>query len=149
MRTAALFRQGVAEPPACPWAKALGGLIVGSDAFAERIRRLLGDRPADADLPQRATLRARPSLEEIVRVVCRQFGAVSEGWSAASRCDDISRAVAAYLARRQYGYPAGEVARALGYRGHSSVSTAVSRIESGTDAVRRTVASLVRELTND
>jgi hypothetical protein len=140
---------GLAEPPACPWAKAFGGLIVGSDAFAQRIRRLLGDRPADPDLPQLAALKARPSLEEIVRVVGRHFGGVSEGWSTGSRCDGISRAVAAYLARRQYGYSAGEVARSLGYRGHSSVSTAVCRVQSGTDAVRRTVATLVRELAND
>ncbi len=140
---------GIAQPPECPWANAFRGLIVGSDTFAQRIRRLLGDRPADPDVPQLAGLRVRPSLEEIGAAVARHFGGVSASWPARSRCDDISRAVAAYLARCQYGYSAGEVARALGYRGHSSVSMAVSRVESGTDAVRRSIASLVRELTID
>ena len=32
---------------------------------------------------------------------------------------------AAYLARRRYGYSSAEIAKALGYRGHSSVGAAV------------------------
>jgi putative transposase len=139
---------GIAQPPACPWAKAFGGLIVGSEAFAQRIRRLLGDRPTDPDVPQLAHLRARPSLEQIIGAVAGHFGGSLKRWSAGSRCDDASRAAAAYLARRKYGYSTAEVARALGYRGHSSVGTAISRIEAGTDALRRSIATIVRKLTN-
>lgn len=140
---------GMAPSPVCPWAKALGGLIVGGDSFAQRIRRLLNDRPASEDLPQLACLRARPSLEAIVRTVAHHLGAATAGWSVGSRCNDLSRAAVAYLARRQYGYSAAEVASVLGYRGPSSVSTAVSRIESGNDTLRKLLATIVRELAND
>jgi hypothetical protein len=83
-----------------------------------------------------------------VGAVVGHFGGCPHGWVAGTRCDDAGRAAAAYVARRHYGYSAAEVARALGYRGHGSVGTAVSRIESGTDAVRRGIAKVVRELAN-
>ena len=60
------------------------------------------------------------------------------GW----RTNDARRAVTAYLARRRFGHPAGEVAKALGYRSGSSVTRAVARVESGTEQLRRTAAKL-------
>ena len=53
--------------------------------------------------------------------------------------------MAAYLARRRFGYAAGEVARALGYRSHGSVNTAVRRVESAAN-LSRTAATLERKL---
>ncbi|NUQ61358.1 MAG: hypothetical protein HUU20_02650 [Pirellulales bacterium] len=85
----------------------------------------------------------RPSLEEILSAVMAHFGGGRQGWSAGSRCDDISRSVAAYLARRQYGYSAAEIARALGYQGHGGVGTAVSRVETATEAVRKTLTAIM------
>jgi REP element-mobilizing transposase RayT len=114
-----------------PWAGALGGLIVGSDGFAARVGRLLGKRPADGEVPQLERLRQRPSLERIIEEVGRHFGREQSGWSAGTRSDDASRAVAAYLARRRFGYPAGTVASALGYRSHGSIHSAIARVECG------------------
>jgi chromosomal replication initiation ATPase DnaA len=54
--------------------------------------------------------------------------------------------VAAYLARRHFGYAARDVAAALGYRGHGGVHNAVLRVESGSDELKETLAKLVREL---
>jgi len=50
-------------------------------------------------------------------------------WSPGRRCDNIARAVAAYLGRTLARLPAGGVAAALGYRDPSSVSTACRRVE--------------------
>jgi hypothetical protein len=142
-------RAGIEEPPPCPWAGAMGGLIVGSQEFAGRIGHLLTARPADRDLPQLERLRLRPPPERIVAVVAAHFGRGGSGWAAGSRSDDASRAVAAWLARRRFGYSAGAVARALGYRGHSSVAAAIQRIESGNAALQKTIASVMSELAND
>jgi len=99
-------RAGIEEPPSSPFAAALEGVVLGSDRFVARVRRLLDDRPTD----------------------------------------DPSRAVAAYLAQRRFGYPAGTVAEALGYRNASSIPRAVARVESGNQRLERTVAKLERSL---
>ena len=85
---------GVAEPPPSPWKDALGGLLVGSQSFAMRVRRLLGDRQADPDVPQVERLRARPSLDRIVAVVAEHFGC-------ARGRGHRGREATAWIARRQ------------------------------------------------
>ncbi len=69
-------RAGVAEPPRCPWRDALGGLPVGSQSFAMRVRRLLGGRPADREVPQLERLRDRPGKNCELR-----HGLYYGGWS--------------------------------------------------------------------
>ncbi len=61
--------------------------------------------------------------------VAEHYGCAADEWSSGRRSDGIARAVAAYLARRRFGYPMAAIAEALGYRGHGSVGTAVSRVE--------------------
>jgi len=139
-------RAGIEEPPLSPFAAAFQGVVLGSDKFVARVRRFLDDRPPDGNVPQLEQIRARPSLEQIVRVVGEHFGQDTTRWSPGRRSDDASRAVAAYLARRRFGYPAGTVAAALGYRSASSIPRAVARVESGSQRLKRTVAKLERSL---
>ena len=65
---------GGVEPPPAPWKNAIGGLLVGSESFAMRVRRLLGNRERDPELPQLQRLRARPALERIVAAAAERFG---------------------------------------------------------------------------
>jgi len=139
-------RSGIDHPPPSPFAGALEGMLLGSDAFIARIRDLLEDRSPDKSIPQLKQIRARPSLKKIVAVVGEHFGQETQSWSPGRRSDDAGRAVAAYLARRRFGYPAREVAEALGYRSASSIPRAVTRIESGNQRLRRTVKKLERSL---
>lgn len=139
-------RAGIEEPPSSPFRAALQGVVLGSDKFVARVRRLLDDRPPDRSVPQQEQIRSRPSLEEIVRVVGEHFGQDTARWSPGRRSDDASRAVAAYLARRRFGYPAGTVAEALGYRSASSIPRAVTRVESGSQRLKRTVTKLEQSL---
>ena len=88
-------------------------------------------------------------LEGIVAVVPESFGTDPSRWSTARRIDDGSRAVAAFLARRKYGYRAGQVAEALGYASHGGVVTAIGRIENAGAALRRRLRQLEKMLTND
>ncbi len=138
------MRARAEEPPPRPFADAVGGLVLGSERFVRRVRRLLDARQEDAALPELRQLRPRPALARIVEEVADHFGHDPRGWG--RRVDDASRALAAYLARRRFGYPAREVALALGYRGHGGVSSAVARIESAGLALLRTVEELARKL---
>ena len=146
---ARFVRAGLAEPKKSPFADAVGGLLLGSAEFVARIQKLLKSRPADKALPQLEKLRPRPPLERIARAVAGHFGRDAAAWSAGTRSDDASRAVAAYLARRRFGYSAQEVAAWLGYSSHGSVRNALARVESGGTHLLGVVEELTQRLTND
>ncbi len=145
---AAFVRAGIGHRPDSPFAAAVGGLLVGSAMFVERIRGLLDGWPADKGLPQLERLRARPSLETICATVGAHFGRAADSWAPGTRSDDASRAVAAYLARRRFGYSACDVAEALGYRSHGSVRNAVTRVEAAA-ALSGPIEMLYKRLAND
>jgi len=71
------------------------------------------------------------------------------GWTPGRRADDGSRAVAAYPARRRYGYVVTEIAAALGYASHGGVVTAIRRIESGDARLLRAARDLESRLARD
>ena len=137
---------GINEPGESPFRQALGGFILGSGEFIENIRRRLKDRPADADVPQLEELRPRPPLAAILTAVGEHFDRDPADWSRGTRSEDASRAVAAYLARRRFGYRATAVAAALGYGSSSTVSHALRRIDNGPAQLRRTADRIARAL---
>ena len=93
---------------------------------------------------------AKPMTKsKIVAAVAREFGTKSGKWAAGSRSDDASRAAAAWLARRRYGYRAREIADVLGYSSHGGVVAAVQRIEAGSAELRRTIDKVDRRLASD
>ena len=145
-RYASFVRAGVQEPPRSPFTEAVEGLLLGSDAFVARIRALVDERPTDPSVPQLGHLQQRPSIEVIAKTVAEHFGADTRHWAPGCRVDDASRAMAAYLARRRFGHPAGKVAGVLGYRNACSVTRAVARIESGSDKLHRTATNLEKVL---
>ena len=81
-------------------------------------------------------------------VVAEAFDVTSDDWAPGRRQDDASRAVAAYLARRRFGYAAMAVAAALGYRDHAGVGQAIRRVEQGTTQLQRTAKRLEKKLLN-
>lgn len=137
---------GFDSPAKSPFADAVHGFIVGSEQFVTKIQRLLGARPQDPEVPELDRLRQRPQLAKIVKTVVGQFGDTDRRWRVGSRADDASRAIAAYLARRRYGYPAKAVASALGYAHPSSVSHAIRRVESASATVQQTIKRLERRI---
>jgi len=141
-------RAAIADRPDSPFAEAAGGLLVGSAAFVDRVRLLLEGRSADKGLPQLEALRPRPPLETILSVVAAHFGRESDSWMEGTRSDDAGRAVAAYLARRRFGYRARDVAAALGYRSHGSVRNALTRVEAAA-GLADVVDTLYKRLSND
>ena len=65
-------------------------------------------------------------------------------WCPGRRNDSAGRAVAALVARRRFGYSATEVAAALGYKSHSSVSRALRRIEPPSPQLALTIQRIER-----
>ena len=147
------YRQFVAEgldqAPASPLRQAVQGLVLGSATFVQRVQTLLAERAEDPELPTLRRLRKVPPLAWIIEHTAGQFGEDPAGWARGRRTDSIARAVAAWLARGRFGYPAGQTAKALGYGGPSSVAQAVRRVEAQRDTLARCLQQLVRDLAND
>ena len=123
-------RASIAESPAPPWKDAVEDLILGSELFVQRIRMKFCGKPANSPLPRRTELRDRPTLKDITEAVATEFRLDTVRWRAGSRDFDGSRAMAAYLARRCFGYAATEIAVA----DPSSVTHAVRRVEQASDS---------------
>ncbi|NQU22901.1 MAG: transposase [Candidatus Nealsonbacteria bacterium] len=140
------LRAAMSDPPVSPFEGAFHGLLLGSSAFVDRVRRMLAARPDDPDVTELRLLRARPPLDKIVSTVAEHFQADPRDWVPGRRCNDAARAVAAYLGRRRFGYAATEVAAALGYRDHSSTGRAVLRVENGTPKLQATAKRVERQL---
>ncbi len=145
---ARFLRAALDDPPASPFEGAFGGLLLGSSAFVDRVQHMLDERPDDPDVTELKRLRRRPPLDEIAAAVAEHFQADPGDWVPGRRCNDAARAVAAYLARRRFGYAATEVAAAFGYRDHSSTGRAVRRIENGTPQLQAAAEELERQLLN-
>lgn len=137
---------GLDEKLDSPWDRAVHGLVLGSDKFVSKVQALVADRPADASLPQLKRMRDRPSLARIVQSTATYFGHDVACWRRGGRVDDVSRALAAYLARVRYGYSATAAAAALGYASASSVTHAVKRVERRLSAHSKPLRQLGREL---
>ena len=131
-----------------PLSAAAHGLVLGSDAFLARIRGMLADRTDDAEMPTLRRLRRGAAMADVIAAVVAQLGGQPEHWRAGKRCDDLSRPVAAYVARQATALPGREIAEALGYRSLSSVSAACRRVESALKAgrLKETVQAILNEL---
>ena len=130
-----------------PFAAAVHGVVLGSDAFVARVRRMLADRSADADLPTLRRMQKGAEMARVVAAVVERLGGEPHRWLAGRRCDDISRAVAAYAARQATSLSGRQIADALGYRAGSSVTVACRRVEAALDSGR--LAPAVRSILSE
>lgn len=121
--------EGLGRPLDNPLSKAVHGLVLGSDAFVAKIRRLVEPRADDAELPGLRRLKRPADMAAVIAAVTGRLGGDPAGWQPGRRCDEFSRAVAAYVARQATSNALGRIAAALGYRGGNSISVASRRVE--------------------
>jgi REP element-mobilizing transposase RayT len=121
--------EGLTSPPKAPWADAVASFVVGSEHFVERVRALVSLRPPDPAIPQLRQMKKRPSLEAITEATVVALECDPATWTTGRRDDALGRALAAWIARRRFGYRMREVATWLGYAGTSGASEAVGSID--------------------
>ncbi len=136
----------IQDSPEYPFYGVVEGLVLGSQAFIDRIRELISQRSDDPAIMEIHRLRLRPSLEEIVRVATKQGKLSRPRWRQGSRSDNGSRAVIAFVSRRRYGYPCKEIAEILGYTSVSSISRSVRHVEANMDKYEERLGLLERKL---
>lgn len=114
-------RQGVAETP---WQNVKWGLVLGSAAFAQRVRDGLA---AGRETGSKRSLRARRTFEDVVAVVERLSG---EAWeSFRDRHRDKRRDLVLWIARRCTGLTLAELGRKAGGMDYGAVTMALRRFE--------------------
>ena len=134
-----------------PVSRAAHGLVLGSDEFVKRVRRLVAGRGRAVEVPQLGKLRRGADLEALIERVCRRMQVDRNSWLPGRRSDDLSRAICAYVVRRASGARLREVAAAFGYRSQSAISVACRRAEvaMGGVKVRREVEELLGDATTN
>ena len=114
------IREGLPERP---WEELKSQLVLGSDEFLEKVRKLVkGNR---REQPSLRKMEGRPSLDEIIGAVEAVKG---EKWEKfRDRYGDRGRDVVLYLGRIEGGLKLGELTKAAGNVDYVSVSVAVRR----------------------
>jgi REP element-mobilizing transposase RayT len=112
-----------------PVSRAAHGLVLGSDEFVKKVRKMLSGRGAQEEVPGLGRLRRGGDLEAMVERLVRRLKVDRSGWQPGRRSDDLARARCAYAVRRASGARNRELAAALGYRSASSVGAACRRAE--------------------
>jgi len=137
---------GLERPIEYPFAQAVEDLVLGTQAFVDRIRLMISQRDKDPGIRELNQLRVRPSLADVISAVSKRTRAASEQWRKGRRCDNGGRALAAFISRNWYGYRCTEVADALGYKSISSVSRSVRHVEMELNKYEKTLGLLKRDL---
>jgi len=120
-RAVGLYREFVKAGRAVEvWSELRGGILLGSDAFVDKLKPLLSDYEALKEVPRRERLTARPSLAKLFAKVPNKE----------TRNERIHEAL------RIHGYTLQEVGDAVGLH-YSTVSRIASRVASTSEQPRR------------
>lgn len=110
------------------------GAILGREEFIESIKRLLGEKEGNDDIPslKRLTV-ADISVEKIIKVITEKYG---EDALKSKKKLNIGRDVGIYLCRNLTGVKNIEIGRIFGIKG-AAVSIVLKRIEKEIDGSRK------------
>jgi hypothetical protein len=118
---------GLSDPPSSPFRDTFGGWVLGSAAFVERLRALVGAPTSDPPSP---AARQLAGLEvETVLAAVREYYDLEAAALRQSRDRHVARALAAWLCRRHTIAPLRELAGALGLLRADSVPILVRRFD--------------------
>ena len=117
-------------PPESPFNTAAGGVFLGSDSWVEQMRERLAQEPADANVPLRRRLAARPTRQRVLEAVKSRLKSSSGELGDARRRGNDARSAAIYLLRRLTDESVSSLAAEFGGVGTSAISMIVRRSES-------------------
>jgi len=94
---------GIDPPPPSPFRQAIDGLLVGSEKFTSRIKRLVDATPDDREVPDLRRFKSRPTISQIIEAVADHFGYHQVPWAVGCRSDGAARAAGALNYRNSSG----------------------------------------------
>lgn len=132
--------RGIETPPANPFESAAHGWLLGSQQFFDRIRSLVsGPKHRDEVPAARRLTGLEPAT--VLAAVARYYGVDQDGFRR-RRSGELSRDVAAWLARRLTAATLRELAPAFGMRHPDGVHNLVRRVDRALAATPRVVSDI-------
>jgi REP element-mobilizing transposase RayT len=119
--------RGTQEPS--PLDSVVGGMLLGSVAWVERMRKELGEQPESHDVPTLHRLAWRPSVEVILEVVSHCYGVDESAILERRRRGNDARLAALCLCRRLTDERVGRLAARFGGVSTAAITKAVTRGE--------------------
>lgn len=104
VRAKELYRQFVGSARGAeyrPWELMVGQTYLGGSSFCERIQKLIDERPRSREFPHAQRNLVRPSLDNVIECVCKEFTETVEMLKGKNRRP--GRKVLAYLAVTEAG----------------------------------------------
>jgi REP element-mobilizing transposase RayT len=138
------IRQGTVESP---WGRLIAGIILGTEAFAQRLRRQTRGNPREQ--AQLKALSKPVAWDEIVSTLEQAKGELWEQFS--QRHGDWGRDAALWLGRRQGRLSLAQLGELAGDIDYAAVGQAVSRFGKrlqDSDALRRQITKIQSQLSN-
>ena len=143
--TEGAVRQGAIEPP---WERVLNGIVLGSEAFAQRLRHEARGNPRE-----QLSLRPPPSPVSWARILYALEQAKGETWDEFSgRHADWGRDAALWLGRRVGRLRLAELGGLAGGLDYANVSQAIARFSrrlAGDPPLRQQLMAIEQQLSND
>jgi hypothetical protein len=118
---------GIEDPPPAPFGQAIGGWILGSDAFVARLRKLAAAIPSKTPVAEARQLASLDPKRVLAAVV--DFYPVEPALLAKRHDPHVARAVGAWLCRRHTEATLGELAEWLGLSRADSVPNLTRRFQ--------------------
>jgi chromosomal replication initiation ATPase DnaA len=120
---------GLSESVRSPLTDAVGGVFLGASDWVDRWRRRLSEEPARGAVPAVRQLAWRPTLEDVVAEVSKDFDVKPAELLVRLRHGNEARSAAIYLARLVTDEAAGAIGRYFGGVSTAAISKAVARAE--------------------
>ena len=118
---ARFLAEGVTSPPESPLRGVVATVLLGSQAFVERVRSWLSERLPDRDVPAARELKKAPRVEEIDAAVSRAFAIPAESLHVRGKWHNEARGAAIYLCRKLTGHSIRELGERYGGVGGQAI----------------------------
>jgi len=125
-----------------PLADAVASTVLGSPSFVERMRKWLGRRLPDADVPAARKLRSVLSPADVAAAVAESFRAEPSTLCTRGAHGNDARSAAIYLSRKLTDATGRQIGERFGGVSPSAVSHVVSKIEQARRRTRQLNAKL-------
>jgi REP-associated tyrosine transposase len=149
-RYADYVAEGLTKGYGTPWDEVTGQVVLGGEAFIERIKSRIRERGANREQPSIRELRAT-APRVVLREVARQFGLTEKQITVRRTAERDARAVAMEMMYRYGAISQADIGKALGGLDYTTVSLERKRLREklGVDkALRKAVSEIEKGLSN-
>ena len=106
-----------------------GQIVLGSEGFIEKIKRIVAGRDLTSEIIERKRFTKQPNPDEIIKEVAKAFGADKAVMKEKGKRHNTARKAAIYFIQRYSGLSNEEIGRIFGGIHYSAVSKASDRVK--------------------